>query len=136
MTGDYCEVSIVNDIAVCYEDDITDMYARASYFDPLSCPESPVNCYEDTWEYLGDGTESELAYGNFMACPIGLYSSVITFEKAGTWQCRDSGGAIKQGFGSVYTSKGWKESWYIIFDFALYEPEYWVYDLLEIIEVE
>ncbi len=124
---------------VCHVEDIRELPARASYYDPELCvgEEWNTNCYYDenglaTWEYLGDGTPTAEGYGLYMACPTGLYGAIVTFQHAKEWQCRDNGSAIVPNFGKAWVNGGFEYSWYITFDFLLKEAQWWNYQLIDI----
>jgi len=113
----------------------------ASYYDPALCPvaEWDTNClYVDgisTGDHLGDGTPTGEGYGRYMACPMGMYWKRVTFELAGTWQCRDHGTAVNLRYQERYTSEGFVTELYAVFDMLETEPQFYTYELLEIIEV-
>lgn len=137
--GTWCEVG-ADPIGICHPVSnaiyctagFDDVQARASWYDPAL---GGINCFNDTCDHLGDLTPVRDAYGWAAACPLGMYGMTISFEHAGTWQCRDSGTAVIPKWGKWYTADGWQWAWVITIDFLLHEPEYWTYDLLDMQEV-
>lgn len=137
IIGTYCAVD-AQPIGICHPADENHIYctvdlqelpARASWYNPVL---GHINCYEDTCDFLGDGTLVRDGYGKYIACPMGMYGEFVTFEWAGTWQCRDHGGAIKPTWGRWYTADGFVEKWVITFDFLLESEAPFTYAILDI----
>ena len=122
-------------VGVCHHVDDALMYCTAT---PEQFPARPQP-YHPTWgggncvepcDELGGGTKVEDAYNWAVACPQGLFESIVEFEHAGIWQCLDHGGEIRLRFERVYTNEGFKHLWHFPIDFLLRpENEYpnWLY---------
>lgn len=136
--GECTELHDTQLICIVSEDQLM---IKSSYYNPELCKDSieNINCFYDesgnsTGKTLGDGTLTEEAFGWALACPKEWYGRVLEIEYAGTWQCRDSGTAIKPNFGKVYLPNeegAFQYKWYITIDFLLREPEEWNYMLLD-----
>lgn len=137
VIGTWCEMP-ADPIGVCHQIDDHTIYCTidleelpiwASYYNPALCDESPINCFEDTGEFLGDGTPVADGYGRYMACPMGMYGMELDIEDIGVWQCRDHGGMVTPRYGEVYTADGFVTGWHLIGDFLLEAPEWWTYTM-------
>lgn len=118
---------------ICFVD-AEELPVRASWYDPFLETDSQevadIQCMEPC-HLLGDGTAVEDAYGWAVACPLGWHGRWITVQFAGTWQCRDSGGAIRPTWMEVFIpGEGMRMEWFLTLDFLLKEQPSWAYLLL------
>ena len=66
---------------------------RICAYDPAWCRDIPTNCDEDT--DLGSGLPYEDYYDIAAACPVDWYFHVVTVEGVGSWECLDTGSALR-----------------------------------------
>lgn len=78
------------------EEEATAIRLRLSAYDPAWCQEIPTNCDGDT--ALGSGLPYEPYYDIAAACPADWYFHTITVDGVGSWECLDTGSALKPTF--------------------------------------
>lgn len=99
-----------------------DLPAVATWYDPSL---GGINCDDDCTRTADGSMVSEELYGVAAACDRSLLGSIVAIDGLGTFECRDTGSAIRPTWSPHH------DRWVLYFDVMLHDDPSWNYWIFE-----